>query len=263
LQDGSKLVKGLTQILWKSALALVPKGKFRWQLLALVMIAAAIPVTELLVAKLFTDLVVQGAGKPPAELLTSILLFVLLFAGTRVANYLQKTFRVGFFDRAFGASEQKKSPHTESWEWAMALELVNVLSFLMQMFVIAGFFFFLDLGFGALNLLFIIIVLQVMGRLFVKQFRTQREFVKKKRAKEVVTPAERLGVRIQQAEVGTLFASGGLIMMFASLLAFSLTGLLTLSNTIVFFLGLRLQNTTFSSISSALMRFARAKANSF
>jgi hypothetical protein len=43
----------------------------------------------------------------------------------------------------------------------------------------------------------------------------------------------------------------------------SIAGVISLSNTIVFFLGLRLLNTTFSSVSSSLMRFARAKANSF
>jgi len=78
-----------------------------------------------------------------------------------------------------------------------------------------------------------------------------------------VTPAERLGVRIQQAEFGTLLASAGVVVLFALLIWFSISGMISLSNTIVFFLGLRLQNTTFSSVSSALMRFARAKANSF
>ena len=241
----------------------MPKGKFRWQLVLLVLIAAAIPVTELLVAKLFTDLVVQGSSQATGQIILSVLVFALLFAATRIANYLQKTYRVGFFERAFGASEQKKSAHTESWEWAMALELVNVLSFLTQMFVIAGFFFILNTPFALLNVFYILIVLQVMGVLFVRQFRTQREFVQKKRAKETVTPAERLGVRIQQAEFGTLIASGGLILMFGALIWASVTGQISLSNTIVFFLGLRLQNTTFSSVSSALMRFARAKANSF
>jgi len=53
------------------------------------------------------------------------------------------------------------------------------------------------------------------------------------------------------------------VVLFGLLIWFSISGMMSLSNTIVFFLGLRLQNTTFSSVSSALMRFARAKANSF
>ena len=256
-------MNGMASLLWKSARQLVPKGKYRWQLILLVIIAAAIPVTELLVAKLFTDLVVGGSSLPVSEIVISVILFAVLFASTRIANYLQKTYRVKFFDKAFGADEREKSKFTESWEWAMALEMVNVFSFLTQMFVIAGFFFFLNPGFAAINLFFILIVLQVMGVLFVRQFKTQRGFVQKRRAKEEVTPAERLGVRIQQAEFGTLLASAGVVVLFALLIWFSISGMISLSNTIVFFLGLRLQNTTFSSVSSALMRFARAKANSF
>ena len=56
---------------------------------------------------------------------------------------------------------------------------------------------------------------------------------------------------------------GDVVVLRGALIWFSIEGMISLSNTIVFFLGLRLQNTTFSSVSSSLMRFARAKANSF
>ena len=167
------------------------------------------------------------------------------------------------FDKAFGADTREKSKTKESWEWAMGLELVNVLSFLTQLFVIAFFFFALSPLFAGLNMLMVLLVLQVMGVLFKRQLKKQRGFVEKKRAKKEVTPAERLGSRIQQAEFGTLLASFGVVVLLGVLIWFSLDGVVSLSNTIVLFLGLRLQNTTFSSVSSSLMRFARAKANSF
>jgi hypothetical protein len=256
-------LKKIATELWASSRLLVPKGRYRWQLIMLVIIAAAIPVTELLVAKLFTDLVVDGAGKPISEIVLAVVLFAVLFATTRIANYAQKTYRVKFFDKAFGADDRERSSTKESWEWAMGLELVNVLSFLTQLFVIGGFFFLLNPTFAAINLLLILIVLQVVGVLFKRQLKKQRGFVEKKRAKKVVTPAERLGSRIQQAEFGTLLASFGVVLLMGALIWFSIEGMISLSNTIVFFLGLRLQNTTFSSVSSSLMRFARAKANSF
>jgi 1,4-dihydroxy-2-naphthoate octaprenyltransferase len=109
----------------------------------------------------------------------------------------------------------------------------------------------------------ILILLQVLGRVFAYQLLTQRGFVEKRRAKEVVTPAERLGSRIKSAEFATLLGSVFIVILMVLLVVFSLQGVISLSSTIVFFLGLRLMNTTFSSISSALMRFARAKANSF
>jgi hypothetical protein len=242
---------------------LVPTKRHRWQLMLLVLIAAMIPVTELLVAKLFTDLVIAGNSKPIAEIILQLLLFAVLFVSTRIANYLQKTYRVKFFDKAFGADTREKSSTKESWEWAMGLELVNALSFITQMFVIASMLIVLTPNFGLLNLLLIVLVLQLMGVIFKRQLKKQRGFVEKKRAKKTVTPAERLGSRIQQAEFATLMASFGVVVLLGVLIWFSLEGWVSLSNAIVLFLALRIQNTTFSSVSSSLMRFARAKANSF
>lgn len=256
-------MKKLAQELWQSARLLVPTNKFRAQLILLVLIAAAIPVTELLVAKLFTDLVIDGANKPLSAIIINLVIFGLLFLATRVANYIQKTYRVKFFDRAFGADKREKTAQGESWEWAMALELVNVLSFMVQAFVITAFFFFLNPLVASVTLVMILILLQVLGRVFAYQLLTQRGFVEKRRAKEVVTPAERLGSRIKSAEFATLLGSVFIVILMVMLVVFSLQGVISLSSTIVFFLGLRLMNTTFSSISSALMRFARAKANSF
>ena len=255
-------MKKLAQELWQSARLLVP-AKYRYPLILLILVAAAIPVTELLVAKLFTDLVVNGAQKGLGEIIINLVIFGLLFVATRVANYIQKTYRVRFFDKAFGADKREKTSQGESWEWAMALELVNVLSFMLQAFVIAAFLFVLNQIMGGITLVIILILLQVMGRIFTFQLKVQREFVEKRRAKENVTPAERLGSRIKSAEFATLLGSFFIVALMVLLVIFSIDGIVSLSSTIVFFLGLRLMNTTFSSISSALMRFARAKANSF
>ncbi len=255
-------MKKLAQELWQSARLLVP-AKYRYPLILLILVAAAIPVTELLVAKLFTDLVVNGAEKGLGEIIINLVIFGLLFVATRVANYIQKTYRVRFFDKAFGADKREKTSQGESWEWAMALELVNVLSFMLQAFVIAAFLFVLNQIMGSITLVIILILLQVMGRIFTFQLKVQRDFVEKRRAKENVTPAERLGSRIKSAEFATLLGSFFIVALMVLLVIFSIDGIVSLSSTIVFFLGLRLMNTTFSSISSALMRFARAKANSF
>ena len=256
-------MKKLSTELWQSSRLLMPTRRFRLQLMLLVLIAAAIPVTELLVAKLFTDLVIAGANISLLELTLNLGLFGLLFVATRVANYLQKTYRVKFFDKAYDADTRERSAQKESWEWAMAMELINTLSFLTQMLVIAGFFFLLSPSFAAITLFFVLVLIQVLGRIFASQQITQREFVEKRRAKEPVTPAERLGSRIRSAEFATLLGSFFMVTLMVLLVVFSLQGLISLSSTIVFFLGLRLMNTTFSSLASSLMRFARAKANSF
>lgn len=246
----------------KASRLLVPTKKLRFQFAILVLIAAAIPISELLVAKLFTDLVVEGSSRSVTENVVSVGLFAILFLITRVANFLQKTYRVKFFDKSFDADDREKSKYKESWEWALGLELVNVLTFLTQLGVMVLFFFALSPLFALGNIFMMLAVLQIMGWQFRKQLAVQMDFREKRIKKENVEPAERLGSRIQSAEIATLFASVAVITMLGVLVVLSINGLVSLANAIVLFLGMRLQNTTFSSLSSGLMRFARAKANS-
>lgn len=255
-------MKSILVELTRATKLLIPNNKLRAQLFLLVLIAAAIPVSELLVAKLFADLVIEGASRSIAQNLVSIGIFAGLFVITRVANYLQKTYRVRFFDKSFDADSRERTLSKESWEWALALEMVNVFTFFTQLLVIVVFFFALSPWFALGNLVLIAIVLQIMGSQFKKQLRTQAEFVEKRKNKEKVSPAERLGSRIQSAELATLLSSVAVVIMLAVLVFMSIEGVVTVANAIVLFLGMRLQNTSFASLSSGLMRFARARANS-
>lgn len=54
-------MKTIARELARATKLLIPTNKLRAQLFLLVLIAAAIPVSELLVAKLFADLVIEGA----------------------------------------------------------------------------------------------------------------------------------------------------------------------------------------------------------
>ena len=256
-------MKRIATELLSSAGLILPSKKFRWQFAFLVLLAALIPVTELLVIKLFTDLVIAGGDMDPTILVLSILGVSALFVTTRVVNYVQKTYRVKFFDKSFESDTRERSSTKESWEWAMALEMVNVLSFITQIVVISIFFFVLDWVFASLVLLAALIILEIFGRYFRVQQIAQRGFVEKRRAKQDVKPADRLGSRIQSAEFVTLLAAVFIVVLIAVLIFFGVSGITALSNTIVFFLGLRLLNTTFGSLAGSLMRFARAKANSF
>ena len=256
-------MKRIATELLSSAGLILPSKKFRWQFAFLVLLAALIPVTELLVIKLFTDLVIAGGDMDPTILVLSILGVSALFVTTRFVNYVQKTYRVKFFDKSFESDTRERSSTKESWEWAMALEMVNVLSFITQIVVISIFFFVLDWVFASLVLLAALIILEIFGRYFRVQQIAQRGFVEKRRAKQDVKPADRLGSRIQSAEFVTLLAAVFIVVLIAVLIFFGVSGITALSNTIVFFLGLRLLNTTFGSLAGSLMRFARAKANSF
>jgi hypothetical protein len=242
---------------------LVPRGRFRWQLLALVMIATAVPLTELVVTKIFTDVITRQSTAELSELIPEFVLFCVLFVATRVAHYWQKVYRVTYFDRVFTASQRKRSANIESWEWALGLELVNILTFLSQMIVLAIFFTILAPVFGALNLVLIVILIEVVGRLYRRQVAEQRDFVERRRAKEKVDSHTRVRTRIVSAEAGGLISAMGVLLLLVALLLMSLNGLVSVSNTLVLFLGLRMQNSTFASLSGGVMRFARARANSY
>lgn len=245
----------------RSSGALVREHRHRWQFVGLVVIAASIPVTELLVAKLFSHLIVGGT-RDMSQLVLAFGLFFALFVGTRIANYVQKTYRVTFFRKTLPTEGRTVAPQAESWNWALGLEVITLLSFLVQLIVISVFFIAIDPLFGLANAVLILILLEILGRLLDRQLRVQRDFVAQRKQRKKVSPAERLGARIQSAELGSLIASIGTALMLGVLLLLRLDGQVGVGDTIVLFLGMRLQNTTFATISSSLMRFARAKANS-
>jgi hypothetical protein len=103
--------------------------------------------------------------------------------------------------------------------------------------------------------------LHIIGVIFGRQLHQQNKFYWARKVKKDVAAATRVGSRVKSGEIGTLFASGGMVLLMAFLLVLSLNGLASPSNLIVLFLGARMQNSTLSQISSGLMRFARASAN--
>lgn len=241
---------------------LVPKGPDRGKLALLVFLGALIPVTELFVTKLFTDVITKERNGAGLELIVGeMLLFFALFLATRIAHYAQRIYRVQFFDQTFRKTGRKDAGAKASWEWALGLELVNVLSFATQLLVIAAFFVWLAPIYGALNILLVILLLEVVARLFKHQMAQQIRYVNQRNSKVTVPAYNKLRSRIMSAEVGTLISSVGVVILLAGLMVLSINGLVSISTTVVLFLGARLQNGTFASLSGAVMRYARAAAN--
>jgi hypothetical protein len=191
-----------------------------------------------------------------------VLGFFVFFGGTRAGHYFQRIYRVNVFERAFDASEKKVQRSKENWRWAQAFELTTLLSIFTQMGVIIVFFTFLNWKFGLLNIVIVTVVLQVLGRIYGKQLKSQRSFVKAKERKEYVPNAVKIGTRIRSGETGTLLSGLAMLILFGALIALSFNGEISPSNTIVLFFGLRMQSSSLSNISSGLMRFARARTHS-
>jgi hypothetical protein len=252
-------------ILWNlrnSLHELFPTKKFRLILVSLILIAAFISVSELLVAKLFTKIILHEGELEKSRLLLLVFGFFIFYGFTRAGQFAQRIYRLRVFDKAFKASEAETTAAKENWKWSLAFELSHVSSSLTQMAVVISFFFYLNWIFAVIDLFIVLLVLEVIGRLFKKQITAQRGFVEARRNKIPVPNVERVSTRIKSGEVGILLAGFSMIFLLGALFYLNYKGDINASNTVVLFFGLRMQNSNLSGISTGLMRFARARTHS-
>lgn len=238
---------------------LFPKGRFRFVLIILSGIAATISVSELLVMKFFATLVLHEDEYSSTKLLVAAIGFFIFFILTRLSQFYQRNYRVKAFARSFRAAKKELTAKEENREWAMAFELTNLLSQGTQLIAILLFFAVLNPLIAAINLLILFVVLQVVGNLFQKQIAIQAE-INALGGKKKVKPAKRYGVRIKAAETGALTSGAGTLVLLGLLLWLSVDGQITPANTLVIFLGARLQNSVISNGSRSLMRYAKSNS---
>ena len=245
-----------------SLLQLFPTTKFRLVLVVLVLTAAFISVSELAVAKFFMQIILNEGELTTNQIILSVGAFFLFFGATRAGQYFQRIYRINVFDRAFEASEEKLNRRNENWRWSQAFELTSLLTSLVQLGVIIIFSTFLNWKFGLLNIVVVVLVIQIIGRIFGKQLKAQRGFVKAKKRKDRVSSSTKVRTRIRSGENGILISGLAMLILFGALLALSFNGEISTSNTVVLFFGLRMQTSGLSNISRSLMKFARARTHS-
>jgi hypothetical protein len=252
-------------ILWhlrKSLLELFPTRRDRLVLIGLILIAALISVSELLVAKLFTQIILHEGEIDKSYLALLMTGFFLFYGFTRIGQFGQRIYRVKLFNRAFKANDIELTTGKENWRWTQAFEMTNISSVLTQITVVLLFFFYFNWVFAVLDLLIILVVLGVIGRLFSKQVEIQRAFVQAQKDKIKIDNFLRVGSRIKSGEIGVLLSGFAMIFLLGALFYLNYIGEINASNTVVLFFGLRMQTSNLSSISTGLMRFARAKTHS-
>jgi hypothetical protein len=252
-------------ILWnlrKSLLELFPNNKLRLILISLSLLAASISVSELLVAKFFTEIILHEGELSRTELIIFVVSFFLFYGITRVGQFFQRIYRLRVFEKAFKASDSEITNFQDNWRWSLAIELTNILATLTQLGVVVIFFIYFNPVFGLVDLIIVLIVLQLVGRIFAKQIKEQRNFANARKLKKKVSPADKFRTRIKSGEVGILYSGVAMIILLGLLLYLSYQGEISPANTVVLFFGLRLQNSGLSSMSTSLMRFARARTHS-
>jgi ABC-type multidrug transport system fused ATPase/permease subunit len=238
---------------------LFPGGRFRYVLVVLAMLAAVISVSELLVMKFFVNIVVQEGEIERDRFILLGAGLAIFFILTRVSQYYQRVYRVKAFARSFKSLRKLKKRGAKNPEWAMAFEVSNILTQATQLIAVLAFTLILEPIFAALNLLVVLVILAVIGRIFAKQLRVQQELQVERDGKRA-RPQKRYGTRIKAAELGSLLAGLGIALLLAVLLFMSYNGDISLANTLIIFFGTRLQNGSLTSTSRSLMRYAKAKA---
>jgi hypothetical protein len=243
-------------------LELFSTTKYRIILISLVLIAAFISVSELAVAKLFTQIILNEETLSQTKLILFVAAFFLFFGGTRAGHFLQRIYRVNVFDKAFKESNSEVTGAKDNWRWSLAFELTNLLSTFTQLAVIFIFFTYVNWIFGLINIVILLIIFEVYGRLFRHQIEAQRGFVTARKNKIPVANVVRIGTRIKSGETGILISGLAMMVLLGALIFFSYNGEISPANTVVLFFGLRMQNSNLSNISTGLMRFARARTHS-
>ncbi|MFM6981954.1 MAG: hypothetical protein ACKOWP_04175 [Microbacteriaceae bacterium] len=260
-ESGTDTMIMIARQLHRTFLELFPRGRHSWIVLSFVALGAMVPITDLLVAKLFSEIIMHGSTMATDEMITQAVFFFGLFIVMRGLHYFQKTYKIRVFKRAFEAKGVKRNRMQENWEWSLAFELTNSLTDFAKLIVFMVFFAWLSWEFGIVNTIILLASVQIMGYFFRKQLGVQKKFVDNRKEKVFVKPEEAVGGRIRMGETSALMANAGLMLILAYLLFASINGSIPQASLIVLFLGAKMQTSTLSNTSSSLMRLARARAN--
>ena len=229
----------------------------------LIVVTATLPVSEMLVLRLFSSLIINGPAsftKDASAALWKISIFFFAFGITRGAHHLIRLVRVRVFRNGFEISGRKPSPSQQSWEWALAFELSGVLVSLVQALMFSALFLFIDWPTGVLNILVSGVVLALVSAIYRRQLSLQKDYAVMGHRPGTVAIAQRVSERVRDAEFGAMLASGSMVVVLICMALRTLLGDIDSANAIVLFLGLRLLSGQLGTLSSGIMRFARASA---
>lgn len=246
----------------KALRALFPSRWARAEVLGLVVVMAAVPVIEMLVIRIFSDLAIHGRQRlqDGDALVVPVVGFFLALAAARGMHHLVRIVRVSMFRRRFEQLEAVRSASRQSWDWALALELSGVLVSIVQAVAFSILFVVLDPTVALVNVVVVVVVLLVVDRLYARELGRQQGYVTMGSRPGSTPVNDRVGGRIRIAELGALLASVGMGAVLVVVLVRTLGGDVASSDAVVFFLALRLLYGQIGTFSGGIMRFARAAA---
>ncbi|MFT3887835.1 MAG: hypothetical protein QM713_06700 [Arachnia sp.] len=233
----------------------------RVKVASLILLFSVIPITEMLAVRLFSGIITDGPHQfalDRGRVVWQIVIFFLALGATRSAHHLIKLVRVRVFRSGFEAAGVAAPPNKESWQWALAFEMSNVSSAVVQVLMFAALFFVFDPITGAVNIAVVIAAFAAVSWLYRRQLALQHDYLETRWSPEAVAIPERVRSRILHSEIGALIGTAGLLVTLIVVFVRVLGGQIATSDAIVLFLGLRLMFGQFGTLSSSAMRFARA-----
>ncbi|WP_183407734.1 hypothetical protein [Nocardioides marmoriginsengisoli] len=238
-------------------------GRSRWEISGLLLTLAMLPVSELVVTRMFSHLIINGPHRyevDPEGVIRSALVFFVAFALARALHHVVRLSRVRVFRRGFDNSGEKRAASQEAWSWAAAFELSTALVALIQLAAFCILFAVVDLGSGLANVVIVGAVLSVIAAIYRRQLDHQVRYLTEGHASGGTAIGDRVGKRIRDAELGAVVASLAMALSLGVVLYRALRGQIAGADAIVLFIGLRMMYSQVGNLSASAMRFARVKA---
>jgi hypothetical protein len=237
---------------------LFPVRRDRMVVLGLVVLAAVVSMTELAATQLFAVLILPESDRSTTLTAVLVVLFLLFFGGLRIVNFLREKYRINVFERALADSGLSKV--SDSWRWAMAMEVTSILSTMGRIAVVMVACLVLAPLFGAAVVVGVALVGVAVSLLYRRQLSVQREFRAAQLAYRSIDNATKVRTRVIAGETGALFGYAGIVALIGVLLWMILTGVVEPATGFVLFIALRMLGQTLTEVAKGLMRYVRALA---
>jgi hypothetical protein len=237
---------------------LFPVRRDRTVVLGLVALAAVVSTTELVATQLFSTIILPKSDRNTFVTTLLVVLFLVFFGGLRVINFLREKYRITVFQRALADSGVSKV--SDSWRWAMAMEVTQILSTTARITVVIVATIVLAPMFGVVVVVAVALVGYALSFLYRRQLDTQREFRAAQLAYRSVDNGTKVRSRVIAGETGALFGYAGVVVLIGVLLWMILAGVVDPGTGFVLFIALRMLGQTLTEVAKGLMRYVRARA---
>ena len=238
-----------------------PRSRFAVSGLLLTM--AMLPVSELVVTRMFSHLILHGPARyqvDPTGVVRDAVTFFVAFALARALHHLIRLNRVRVFRRGFDSSDHRRAASQEAWGWAAAFELSTALVSLIQITAFCVLFAVVELGSGLTNLVIVGGVLTLVASIYRRQLHRQIRYLTEGQRTGRTAIGDRVGKRIRDAELGAIVATLAMALSLAVVLYRAVDGKVGGADAFVLFIGLRMLYSQVGNLSASAMRFARVKA---